>query len=71
MAFLRDLPTGVQSFGIQSFAWAESDRAERGTGCSRGAVDWRIACEIAETLSTRSTGDRGPGKSAKRRQKGG
>ena len=44
MAFFRDLSTGVQSFGIQSFVRAESDRAERGTGCSRGAVDWRIAC---------------------------
>jgi hypothetical protein len=44
MAFFGDPSTGDQSFGIQSFPSAESDRGDRGAGRSPGAVDWRIAC---------------------------
>ena len=44
MAFFGDPYTGDQSFGIQSFPSAESDRGDRGAGRSPGAVDWRIAC---------------------------
>jgi hypothetical protein len=44
MAFFRDPSTGIQSFGIQSFASAESGHANCGTGSLPGAVDRRIAC---------------------------
>jgi hypothetical protein len=43
MAFFRDPSTGIQSFGIQSFASAESGHANCGTGSLPGAVDRRIA----------------------------